>query len=83
VTTNVGGVTEVLPNNMVSFAEPNPADIINKLKHAIPIAKNIPTHQFHERVKNMYNWKNVASRNVLLFLLLVCSLIESNGDCAD
>jgi len=48
VSTNVGGVTEVLPKNMVSFAKPDPNDIIEKLSHAMSFAKNIPSHHFHE-----------------------------------
>jgi phosphatidylinositol glycan class A protein len=44
VSTNVGGVTEVLPKNMVSFANPEPNDIIEKLSNAMSFAKNIPSH---------------------------------------
>ena len=43
VATDVGGVTEVLPHDMVLLAEPNPEDIIRKIEEAIPRAKNIPT----------------------------------------
>jgi phosphatidylinositol glycan class A protein len=50
VATDVGGVTEVLPHDMVLLAKPNPIDIIAKLEEAIPKARNIPTQQFHERV---------------------------------
>lgn len=44
VSTNVGGVVEVLPKNMVNFAKPDPDDICEKLAVAIPIAKNVPSH---------------------------------------
>ena len=38
VCTNVGGVPEVLPNEMVHFAEPNVKSIVSKIKEAIPLA---------------------------------------------
>jgi phosphatidylinositol glycan class A protein len=43
VATDVGGVTEVLPHDMVLLAKPDPIDIIAKLEEAIPKARNIPT----------------------------------------
>jgi len=55
VSTNVGGITEVLPHEMIFLANPDPQEMIMKLSEAIPNSKNIPTHKFHERVKNMYN----------------------------
>lgn len=58
----MGGVTEVLPKRMIYLANPDPEDIIEKLSIAIPNAKNITAHSFHEEVKNMYNWMNVAKR---------------------
>ncbi len=60
----MGGITEVLPKKMIYLAEPDPESIIEKLSEAIPKAKNIPTHEFHEDVKNMYNWLSVAKRTV-------------------
>ena len=65
VSTNVGGVTEVLPHDMIHLANPDPADLIRKLEEAIPKAKNIPAHKFHEKVKNLYNWRDVAARTVI------------------
>lgn len=64
VSTNVGGITEVLPHDMIYLANPDPKDLIKKLEEAIPKAKNIPTHKFHEKVKNLYNWRDVAMRTV-------------------
>ena len=66
VSTNVGGITEVLPHDMIYLANPDPADLIKKLEEAIPKAKNIPAHKFHEKVKNLYNWRDVAARTVKL-----------------
>eukprot|EP01017_Pseudomicrothorax_dubius_P037524 TRINITY_DN5511_c0_g1_i1.p1 TRINITY_DN5511_c0_g1~~TRINITY_DN5511_c0_g1_i1.p1 ORF type:complete len:369 (+),score=38.85 TRINITY_DN5511_c0_g1_i1:86-1192(+) len=64
VATNVGGVKEVLPENMIYLAEPNPDDFVKKVEEAIPHCKNIPSHQFHSNIKSMYNWRDVAQRTV-------------------
>ena len=45
---NVGGITEVLPEHMLYLAKPEPKDIIEKLSIAIPKAKNVTAHSFHE-----------------------------------
>jgi phosphatidylinositol glycan class A protein len=36
VTTNVGGITEVLPEDMMFAANPNAEDLISKIEQAIP-----------------------------------------------
>jgi phosphatidylinositol glycan class A protein len=51
VSTDVGGVTEVLPHDMIFLAKPDPNEIIKQIEKAIPQCFNIPSHQFHERVK--------------------------------
>eukprot|EP00828_Plagiopyla_frontata_P048116 TRINITY_DN9123_c0_g1_i2.p1 TRINITY_DN9123_c0_g1~~TRINITY_DN9123_c0_g1_i2.p1 ORF type:complete len:193 (-),score=23.55 TRINITY_DN9123_c0_g1_i2:174-752(-) len=67
VSTNVGGIREVLPPDMRLLAEPDSNDIFAKVCEAIPQAKNIQSFAFHERVKTMYNWKNVAQRHEIVY----------------
>lgn len=55
VTTDVGGITEVLPHHMVHLAKPDPKCIIEALCQAIPHAREIPSQQYHDEVLNMYN----------------------------
>jgi len=62
VTTNVGGITEVLPEHMVHLAKPDPPKIVEALAEAISQARDVPSQQFHEEVLSMYNWRNVAER---------------------
>mmetsp|Transcript_9469 Transcript_9469/g.18260 ORF Transcript_9469/g.18260 Transcript_9469/m.18260 type:complete len:450 (+) Transcript_9469:332-1681(+) len=62
VTTNVGGIVEVLPAHMVHLADPEPQSIVEALAEAIPFAKEVPSQEFHEQVKKMYNWHEVAVR---------------------
>ncbi|CAD8170473.1 unnamed protein product [Paramecium octaurelia] len=73
VSTNVGGVVEVLPKNMVNFAKPDPDDICEKLAVAIPIAKNVPSHQYHEQVAKMYSWHMVAERTETVYNKILSS----------
>ena len=67
VATNVGGIVEVLPKNMVSFANPEPKDIIEKLLKAIPLAKNTPAFEYHKNIKEMYSWDKVAVRTEKIY----------------
>lgn len=62
VTTNVGGIQEVLPAHMVSLAKPDPQCIIEALCETIPLAREVPAQQFHEEVASMYSWRDVAER---------------------
>lgn len=62
VSTNVGGVPEVLPPDMIYLAPASPKPMIEQLERAINHYKKIPSNQFHERVKRLYNWRMVARR---------------------
>ncbi|KAG5635366.1 hypothetical protein H0H81_011541 [Sphagnurus paluster] len=64
VSTRVGGVPEILPKDMISFAEPEEDDVFRAISEAIDIVragKHDP-QTAHERVKTFYNWEDVASR---------------------
>ena len=63
VSTNVGGVPEVLPSDMMLLAEPCVSSLVTELKSAIqrqggPRAAD--AWDFHRRVDNMYSWARVA-----------------------
>lgn len=60
VSTNVGGVPEVLPPDMIYLAPASPKPMIEQLEKAIANYKNVPSSLFHERVKHLYNWRGVA-----------------------
>ena len=32
------------------------------LEKAIPLSKKIPSYEFHNKIKKMYNWKDVSAR---------------------
>ncbi|KAI8870841.1 GlcNAc transferase [Ramicandelaber brevisporus] len=68
VTTKVGGIPEVLPHNMVNFAEPEKDDIERALAKTIGIAQERHKHPdlepwtMHNQVRQFYSWTDVAER---------------------
>lgn len=64
VSTEVGGVPEVLPKHMIVFAKPNPDSLVDSIELAIKRIEsgNIDPFEFHNQVKQMYSWSNVAER---------------------
>lgn len=64
VCTRVGGIPEVLPSHMTQYANPEEDDIVFATGEAIKAirANRIRTEKFHDQVKMMYSWTNVAER---------------------
>lgn len=64
VSTRVGGVPEILPPDMISFANPDEDDVVRAMSEAIRIVqagKHDP-HAAHERMRDFYNWTDVSER---------------------
>ena len=64
VCTQVGGIPEVLPSHMTVFARPEEDDLVAATGRAIAAlrANKVRTERFHDQVKAMYSWTNVAER---------------------
>ncbi|ELP89461.1 phosphatidylinositol N-acetylglucosaminyltransferase subunit A, putative [Entamoeba invadens IP1] len=62
VSTHVGGVPEVLPNNMIKYAMPTVEDVYHKIEELIPTCKEKKDWEFHNAVKKFYSWEKVATR---------------------
>ena len=62
VSTNVGGIPEVLPSDMIFHSDPDGHALKKKLDHVIGIYDTIDTSNFHQRVQKLFSWKNVAER---------------------
>ncbi|KAF2274619.1 UDP-Glycosyltransferase/glycogen phosphorylase [Westerdykella ornata] len=64
VCTRVGGIPEVLPGHMTEFAKPEEDDIVAATGRAIAAlrAGRVRTELFHNQVKQMYSWTDVAER---------------------
>ncbi len=67
VSTKVGGVPEVLPPRMITFAEPSPASLIEALSKAIPRARHVEPHDFNKELSGLYSWRDVAARTVRVY----------------
>lgn len=64
VTTRVGGIPEVLPAHMTTFAKPEEDDLVIATAKAIAALRSgkVKTERFHDQVKMMYSWTDVAQR---------------------
>lgn len=64
VTTNVGGIPEVLPHHLTSFADPEEESLVAATLKAVELilSGKINTSQFHKEVATMYSWENIARR---------------------
>ncbi|KAJ3291010.1 hypothetical protein HK104_006377 [Borealophlyctis nickersoniae] len=69
VSTRVGGVPEVLPEDMLIFSEPDENDLVESVSQAIHRVTTSPPDPdvFHDRVKNMYSWSDVAERTEAVY----------------
>ena len=64
VCTRVGGIPEVLPAHMTAFAKPEEDDLVLATGKAIAALRSgkVKTERFHDQVKMMYSWTDVAQR---------------------
>jgi phosphatidylinositol glycan class A protein len=64
VATRVGGIPEVLPTHMVEFAAPEEDELVEATGRAIAKlrAGKVRTELFHNQVKQMYSWADIAQR---------------------
>ncbi|KGN66440.1 phosphatidylinositol N-acetylglucosaminyltransferase subunit A [Cucumis sativus] len=67
VSTRVGGVPEVLPDDMVVLAEPDPGDMVQAIKKAITMLPTIDPQEMHNRMKKLYDWHDVAKRTAIVY----------------
>ncbi|CAM8879251.1 unnamed protein product [Rhodiola kirilowii] len=80
VSTRVGGVPEVLPDDMVVLAEPDPSDMVRAIQKAIYILPKIDPEAMHLRMKTLYSWHDVAKRTEIVYDR---ALAYSNQDLPD
>jgi len=74
VSTNVGGVPEVLPLDMIYLAEPRVSSLVVALECAIKRATNTTVPEqvqdpflFHSRICKMYSWEDIANRTAKIY----------------
>ncbi|CAN6204461.1 unnamed protein product [Urochloa humidicola] len=74
VSTRVGGVPEVLPDDMIVLAEPAPEDMVRAVKKAIDMLPGINPQVMHLQMKKLYSWDDVAKRTEIVYDRAVQSL---------
>lgn len=67
VSTSVGGVPEVLPDNILTLCKPSGDDIVSKINQVIPKIDQVDKKLQHEQVKKMYSWHDVAERTEVVY----------------
>ena len=68
VSTNVGGVPEVLPPDMIHLAEPDIDSLVKGLSCAITgKIESADPFEFHDRVKEIYSWERVARETISVY----------------
>ncbi|KAF6143875.1 hypothetical protein GIB67_009856 [Kingdonia uniflora] len=67
VSTRVGGVPEVLPDDMVAVAEPISSDMVKAIPKAIYILPKIDLEVIHFRMKKLYSWHDVTKRTEVVY----------------
>lgn len=70
VSTRVGGVPEVLPDDMIILTSPDEIHLFMAIESAIDKLRSgkIVTDKFHDRVSEMYSWHSVAERTERAYL---------------
>jgi phosphatidylinositol glycan class A protein len=66
----VGGIPEILPDSMITLCEPSVSDLIDKLNKAIlkiNSGDRMDPIEMHEKIKKMYNWRDVAKRTEIVY----------------
>lgn len=67
VSTRVGGVPEVLPDDMIVLAKPDPSDMVQAVGKAITMLPDIDPQVMHMRMKKLYSWHDVAKRTQIVY----------------
>ncbi|XP_042023225.1 phosphatidylinositol N-acetylglucosaminyltransferase subunit A-like [Salvia splendens] len=67
VSTRVGGVPEVLPDDIIVLAEPDPNDMVMAITKAIDLLPQIDPEEMHNRIKKLYSWHDVAKRTEIVY----------------
>ncbi|XP_074823351.1 phosphatidylinositol N-acetylglucosaminyltransferase subunit A isoform X1 [Natator depressus] len=70
VSTRVGGIPEVLPENLIILCEPSVKSLCDGLEKAVVQIRSgtLPTPEtIHNKVKTFYTWRNVAERTAKVY----------------
>ena len=67
VSTDIGGIAEVLPDHLMTLVEPNSHSIFKGLNDSIINYRQgliTNSNNFHNELKNYYNWNKISTQTV-------------------
>lgn len=68
VSTNVGGIPEILPSNVIITKPASSESLLEGIDEAIVRLKQINRNELHEIVKSSYSWLNTSKRIYKVYL---------------
>ncbi|KAG5879828.1 hypothetical protein JTB14_028091 [Gonioctena quinquepunctata] len=83
VSTRVGGIPEVLPEDLIYLTEPNVPSLMKGLGDAIndlKMGKVICPYECNIRIRKYYNWENITSRTEIVYKRVVQESTKSLGE---
>lgn len=79
VSTRVGGVPEVLPEEMLVLADPSPAGLVEAVEQALLRVASVDPIQQHAAVRRMYSWGGIAQRTERVYRRVLGSVAVSSS----
>lgn len=82
VSTSVGGIPEVLPENLIYLTEPNVESLVTGVEQAISDlahGKNLCPYECNRLVRSMYNWTNITLRTEVVYKRVTNESVKSLG----
>ncbi|XP_015787298.1 N-acetylglucosaminyl-phosphatidylinositol biosynthetic protein [Tetranychus urticae] len=82
VSTNVGGIPEVLPNDLIWLTEPTVEGLVEGVDRALDDLKKgqvLPPEVCYERIKTYYQWKEMTKRTLKVYERIVQDDIKPVG----
>ncbi|PIK33292.1 putative phosphatidylinositol N-acetylglucosaminyltransferase subunit A, partial [Apostichopus japonicus] len=83
ISTRVGGVPEVLPDELITLAEPSVKSLLSALERAIEKKQKntaLPPEEMYMRMKDIYRWQDVAVRTEKVYDTIADDLPLDLGD---
>ena len=71
VSTRVGGVPEVLPEEMLILAEPSAAGLVDAVEQALGRVGGVDPLRQHQQVRHMYSWERITQRTERVYRRVV------------
>lgn len=82
VSTKVGGIPEVLPENMIYLTEPNVNSLVKGIERAmadLDSGDNLCPYVCNKSVRKMYSWMDITQRTEIVYNRVALNKVKSLG----